>query len=198
MDAFTVLPDVSLNRSGPVSREFADPGIKSFHPDCGYVHEMPYGYNSDRDDVMILFREGYGSCTTKNAVIATLARELALYVHKMIGIYRMTDSLVTGTAAILSKYDLPYVPMVHCFLAYDEFRVDLTEGNDNGKNGPVDEFLVTKQIGPDITEKDEYLLYRDALENDILNRPEMSGIETRTVLRTRSEGIVLLRSKVSH
>ena len=46
---------------------------------------MPYGYNSDRDDLLILFREGFGSCTTKHAVIATLAGELGLPVVKNIG-----------------------------------------------------------------------------------------------------------------
>ena len=50
---------------------------------------MPYGSNSNKDDILILFKEGYGSCTTKHAVIATLAEELGIPISKSTGIYAM-------------------------------------------------------------------------------------------------------------
>ena len=81
-----VFPDKLITEAGPVSKEFLGLGIRSFHDACRYVHELPYGYNSDRDDLMILFKEKMGTCTTKHAVIATLAAELGLPITRAVGI----------------------------------------------------------------------------------------------------------------
>ena len=197
MDSYKVFPNSLIQSKGMISEKFISLGIKTFWDACKYVHELPYGYNSTTEDILILFEEGYGSCTTKHAVIATLAEELGIAVHKMIGIYGMNEEIVTGTNHILEKYHLPYLPMIHCFLIYDLYRVDLTEGNNNGKNHSLEEFLFTEKVIPNFSEKDEYLLYRKALKDDILIRKEMKGITMNDVLHARIEGIALLRSKVS-
>ncbi|HIJ55641.1 MAG TPA: hypothetical protein HPQ03_05895 [Deltaproteobacteria bacterium] len=196
MDKLTVFPDKEITSAGVVSDKFLSLGVKTFVDACFYLHELPYGYNSSKDDLMIVFTEKMGTCTTKHSVIATLAEELDLPVTKTICIYAMTEEIVTGTNAILEKYNLPYVPMVHCFLEYDRFKVDLTEGNNNGKNRPIEEFLYTEKVNPHISQKEEYLLYRKALEADILTRNEMKDIDMKIVLHAREEGIALLKSKV--
>jgi hypothetical protein len=197
VDAYTVFSNPAIRKKGIISEKFITLGIKNFWEACKYVHEVPYGYNSTPDDVMILFKEGYGSCTTKHAVIATLAEELDIAVHKMIGIYAMSEDIVTGTNLILEKYHLPYLPMIHCFLVYDTFHVDLTEGNNNGKNRSIENFLFAEKVIPNFSEKDEYLLYKTALKNSILLRKEMKEIKMIDVLHARTEGIALLRAKIS-
>jgi hypothetical protein len=196
MDSYDILPDADIRGSGVISKEFLRMGVTGFIDACRRVHQLPYGYNSDRDDLLILFKEGRGSCTTKHAVIATLAEELALPIAKTIGIYGMTENIVSGTNDILDKFNLPYVPMVHCFLVFQDYRVDLTEGNDNGKNRPVDRFLHTETVIPNISAKDEYLLYRNALKDRILLREELKAVDIKRILQAREEGIKLLRSKV--
>jgi hypothetical protein len=196
MDAYTLLPDRPIDAKGIICAEFRRRNITTFQAACGFVHRLPYGYNSHRDDLFILFKEGKGSCTTKHAVIATLAEELGLGIKKQIGIYAMTEVIVTGTQAILEAYGQAFIPMVHCFLAGNGLRVDLTEGNHNGKNTPIDDFLHTETVSPNISAKDEYLLYRRVL-NDLLRRHgALRGVELKTVLHSREEGILLLRSKV--
>jgi hypothetical protein len=190
MDKYSVLPNPTINKKEIISEKFINLKIKNFWDACKYVHELPYGYNSTTDDILILFKEGYGSCTTKHAVIATLAEELDIAVHKMIGIYAMNEEIVTGTNRILEKYHLPYLPMIHCFLIYDDYRVDLTEGNNNGKNRSIEDFLFTEKVIPNFSEKHEYLLYRKALKNYILVRNEMDGITMIDVLHARTEGIM--------
>jgi hypothetical protein len=138
-----------------------------------------------------------GTCTTKHAVIGTLAAELNIPIAKHIGIYRMTEQVVTGTDKILVKYNLPYIPMLHCFLVYDRYRVDLTEGNDNGKNCAIDGFLYTEKVLPNIAGKDEYLLYRKALKEKILLLADLQGADLKRVLRAREEGIILLKANVN-
>ena len=197
MNRYDRFPDAPITEWGNISREFLRVGETRFHGACRWVQELPYGYNSKRDDLMILFKENKGSCTTKHAVIATLAAELDLPVVKHIGIYAMTEDLVTGADAIMAKYRLPYVPMVHCFLAYNNLWVDLTEGNHNGKNRAIDEFLFIWPVTPGISEKDEYLLYRSALKDLLATRNELHSIAIKPLLQARQEGIGLLRSKIA-
>jgi hypothetical protein len=182
---------------GLVSERFLDLGIQSFLDACRFVHDLPYGYNTDRDDPMILFKENKGTCTTKHAVVATLAQELDLPIEKNLGIYAMTEEIVTGTKKILIKYNLPFVPMIHCFLAYGENKVDLTEDNLNGKNRSIEEFLFTQQVEPNISAKDEYLLFRMVLNDHIRHRPELKGTDMRLILHAREEGLQLLKNNVS-
>ncbi len=196
MDTWDNFPESPIKSAGFISKQFLKINISSFRDACAYVHNMPYGYNTDRDDLMSLFREGKGTCTTKHAVIASLAVELGLAVHKHVGIYAMTEDLVTGADAILKRYALPYLPMVHCFLAYETYRVDLTEGNANGKNGSIEKFFYTAKVAPNIQAKEEYLLYRTVLQNQILTRHELDGVPIKTILQAREEGLALLKSKI--
>ena len=197
MEKYSILPNEPIVNAGPIAKAFLDLKIDSFLAACRYVHELPYGYNSNRDDLMILFKENKGSCATKHAVIATLANELNVSLFKHIGIYAMTDKIVTGTIKILDAFNLPYLPMVHCFLMYNNHhRIDLSEGNANGKNGPINEFLYTVKVIPNIPEKEEYLLYRRALQDHILDRREFNGVELKTILKARELGVALLRSIV--
>jgi hypothetical protein len=197
MDTYTVFPNPTIIKKGIISEKFINLKFKTFWDACTYVHNLPYEFNSTTDDILILFKEEYGSCTTKHAVIATLAEELNIPVYKMVGIYAMNEEIVTGTNHILKKYKLPYLPMIHCFLVYNSSNVDLTESNNNGKNHSIEDFLYTEKVIPNISEKDEYLLYKTALKNHILNRGEMEKIKMIDVLHARTEGIALLRSKKS-
>ena len=196
MDNFNVFPEKAITGTGPVSKALLDLGIRSFQDACRYVHGLPYGYNSDRDDLMILFKEKMGTCTTKHAVIATLAAELGLPITRGVGIYAMTEAIVTGTDKILAEYSLPYVPMIHCFLEYGNYRVDLTEGNRNGKNRPINDFLYTDRVAATISAKDEYMIYRKALSEVILKRDELKGADIKRILHAREEGLKLLKTNL--
>jgi len=196
MDKFHVFPEKAITGTGPISQAFLGLGIRSFQEACRYVHQLPYGYNSDRDDLMILFKEKMGTCTTKHAVIATLAAELGLPITRGVGIYPMTEAIVAGTEKILSEYSLPYVPMIHCFLEYEDYRVDLTEGTRNGKNRPIDDFLYTDRVDATISAKDEYMIYRKALSEVILKRPELKAVDLKRILHAREEGLILLKANL--
>jgi hypothetical protein len=193
---FNVFPDKLITEAGPVSKEFLGLGIRSFHEACRYVHELPYGYNSDRDDLMILFKEKMGTCTTKHVVIATLALEMEMPIQKNVGIYAMTEEIVTGTNDLLAPFNVPCIPMLHCFLVYEKFRVDLTEGNRNGKHRSIEDFLFVQKVDPNISAKDEYMIYRKALSEVILKRPEFKGTDLKSILQAREEGLKLLKAKI--
>jgi hypothetical protein len=86
--------------------------------------------------------------------------------------------------------------MIHCFLEHDGRKVDLTEGNRNGKNRPINEFLFTQRVEPNLSAKAEYLIYRNALAGLIQSREELKGVEIQRLLRAREEGLKLLRANI--
>jgi hypothetical protein len=196
MDSYDNLPDKEITSVGLISNKFLELGVTSFKEACLHVHNMEYGYNSDKDSKMILFIEGKGSCTTKHGVIATLAEELGIPLYKKVGIYKFTEEISTGTDEILKKYNLPYVPMVHCFLVYKDFKFDLTEGNNNGKNTSIEEFIHEEKVIPFITRVDEYKLFINVLKEKILTSLEMQNTDRKTILKAREEAIILLKENI--
>jgi len=196
MNRFSVFPNVEIKAGQIISEAFLKIGITTFHDACRFAHGLPYGYNSDREDLMILFKEQMGTCATKHAVIATLAMESNLPIHKTVCVYAMTEAIVTGTAPILEKYGLPYVPMVHCFLENNNFRIDLTDGNRNGKNCSIEEFLYTEKVTPHISGKDEYRLYRKSLTELIRSRKALTHTDIKTILHAREEGLAVLKANI--
>ena len=196
MDSYDKLPDAEIKPVGEISKVFLNLGIKSFKEAIDFVHKSEYGYNSNADDKMIFFKEKMGTCTTKHATIAGLAEELNIPLYKHVGIYKFTEEISTGTNEILKKYNVPYVPMAHCFLVYNDHRFDLTEGNCNGKNTTIESFIHEEQVDPFISRKDEYLLLKKVLKELILPSKEMEGIKERTLLKAREESIILLKKNV--
>ena len=193
MDPYEYLPDAELNSVGELSKTFLDLGIKTFKDACTYVHNIDYGYNTNYEDRMIFFKEKKGSCTTKHAVIAGLAQELAIPLYKHVCVYKFTEEISNGVNEILKKYKVPYVPMIHCFLVYNDYRFDLTEGNCNGKNTSIEEFIHEEKVDPFITTKDEYLLFKKVVKEIILPSKEMEGIKERSLLKAREESIILIK-----
>jgi hypothetical protein len=196
MDSYTNLPDSKIKPIGEISRKFLDLGINSFREACDYVHNVEYGYNTDYEDRMIFFKENKGTCTTKHATIAGLAEELEIPLYKHVGVYKFTEEISSGTKEILKRFNIPYVPMVHCFLVYEKFRFDLTEGNCNGKNTSLEEFIHEERVDPFISRKDEYLLLKKVIKDKILPSKEMEGIKERSLLKAREESIILLKENV--
>ena len=192
MDSYDKLPDAEIKPVGELSKKFLDLGIKTFKGACDYVHKIDYGYNTNYEDKMIFFKEKKGTCTTKHAVIAGLAQELEIPLYKHVCVYKFTEEITTGVNEILKKFKIPYIPMTHCFLVYENYRFDLTEGNHNGKKKPIDDCIHAERVDPFISRKEEYLLFKKVLKEKILPSKEMEGIAEKTLLKARAKGIILL------
>ena len=187
MHPINVLPDVEIQDCGEVSRIFLEREITSFQAACRAVKAMPYGPNSNSADSLLLFEEGRGTCSTKHGAIARLAKEQTLPIYKNLGFYRLNDTIVTGVNQLLQSYGLSFVPQIHCFLEYKNYRVDLTEGNCNGKNQTIDgyDFVVSVKPDPSYEEKQScYLMY---LRRYFEFAPELEAVGEEKVLKILEE-----------
>lgn len=182
MHPITVLPNITLKLNGPVSQAYREQGVKTFHAACQWTQDLPYGHNSNNEDSLILFVEQKGTCTTKHGAIARLAAEHTLPVHKNLGFYRLTDEIVTGVEALIAPYGLEFIPQIHCFLAYENCRVDLTAGNCNGKNQTIEDYDFVVPVAPDISRQQHQAIYRDYLERYGQISPQLAQLSHTTVL----------------
>ena len=182
MDPISVLPNPSLTAKGPFSEKFLSLGLTRFQDVCTHVKAMPYGPNSDNQDSRILFAEGRGTCTTKHGAIGHLAQELGLPVYKNLGFYRLEDSVVTGISPILAPYSLSFIPQIHCFLEYETYRVDLTEGNCSGKNKTIEDYDFVVRVQPDLTHDQHQNYYLEYLAKYRSLAPKLRELSDTQVL----------------
>lgn len=161
MDNLKVLPDAPIRAVGPASTAVLQRGWSSFHQLAQGLLDLPYGYNGEPLAWDSVLREGFGTCTTKHALAAACAAELGLPVWKALGVWVMDAKAVPGLGPVLADLEMDCCPALHCFLQYGHYRVDLTEGNCNGKNGPIDSYLHIEacEVLPN-AEKTEAILLR--------------------------------------
>jgi hypothetical protein len=140
------LPNVALHAERPLGRRFAALGLGDYCEAVRHVRNLPYGRNSDRSEWRLVLEEGRGTCSTKHALLAELARENSLPVALVLGVYEMDGANTPGVGAVLREHGLRCVPEAHCYLAHKGVRVDLTR--ERGGAEQIEGFLHEEEIEP--------------------------------------------------
>ena len=182
MNSIEVLPNPTIDSTGAIAQHFNKLHLVTFHQACHWVKNLPYGSNSSNNDSLIIFKEGKAACTNKHGIITRLAAELDLKVYKNLGFYRLNDEIVTGVNNILKPYRLDFIPQIHCFLEYESFRVDLTEGNCNGKNKTIEDYDFIIRVKPDLTYQEYENYYLEYLQKYYAIAPQLEELGAEKVL----------------
>jgi hypothetical protein len=140
------LPNVALHTERPLGRRFAALGLGHYREAARYVRNLPYGRNSERSEWRLVLEERRGTCSTKHALLAELARENSLPVALVLGIYEMDGVNTPGVGAVLREHGLRCVPEAHCYLTHEGARVDLTR--ESGGAEQKEGFLHEEEIEP--------------------------------------------------
>lgn len=112
---------------GPLSSECVDRGIISFQSLIEWVEQLPYKRNSNRADFLLVFDEECGACSTKHALVKSVADENGwTAVELFLGQYEMSEETNPGVGLILHQNQLDFIPEAHVFLKIDGRIVDLT------------------------------------------------------------------------
>lgn len=138
------LPEFFLSESGELARSFRTLGIEGYRAAARYVRDLPYGRNSDRSDYRLVLYEGRGTCSTKHALLAALAREHGVAVELRIGVYLMDGTNTPGVARVLRRHGIRALPEAHCYLAHRDRRVDVT----GVEGSAAEEFIHEETIEP--------------------------------------------------
>lgn len=176
-----------IANAGPVSTEFQRLRVPDFQAACAWLQALPYGKNSRSDDLMVLFKDGCGTCTTKHGVAAALAEELGLPVRKHIVFYKLDPSVRRGIDPILEKRNVAFVPTTHCILGEGIHFVDLTHGNLTGKLKDLTEFELYVAVRPDFTAAELAELYEWGLAWYRRNFPALGQLSADQIRALRRE-----------
>ena len=148
MESWPALPSVAFSATPPIGGALVSRGVSSLRDAGRYLCELPYGRNSDRSDFMLVLAEGRGTCSTKHALLAALAREQGIALRLMLGIYEMREANTPGVGKVLAKHGLVSVPEAHCYVAWGDARIDVTRSGVEPAE-PVGPFLREETIAPE-------------------------------------------------
>jgi hypothetical protein len=109
------LPNAPLTADGSILSRFRAQGIRDYATRARHVWRLPYGRIADRSRLGLVLDEGHGTCTTKHALLAELAREHGVDVRLTLGICAMHERNTPGVGAILARYGLAAIPEAHCY-----------------------------------------------------------------------------------
>lgn len=82
---------------------------------------------------------------------------------------------------------MDYIPEIDCFLKFNDFCVDLTEGNCTGKNKPINEFDFIVPVAAEISMDEMIMLYIEHLDKYYEFEPKLKTAGPDKVLTALSE-----------
>lgn len=137
-----------ITANASVSNAFIEKSIKDFASAAQYIKQLPYKRNSNKKDLLTVFSDGYGTCSTKHALLYQLAVENQYPVVKLIlGIFKMNSSNTPKIATTLQTSGLTYIPEAHNYLKVDNVILDCTNARSSAGDF-VDDLISEIEIEP--------------------------------------------------
>lgn len=115
-----------LSSSDSLTQQIETLGINYWEDLLLYVKNIPYGRNTNREDLSLVLKENKGTCSSKHAFLKEVANLNRIpNIKLIIGIYKMNESN-TKIGNILTSNAIDFIPEAHCYLKIDESRIDCT------------------------------------------------------------------------
>lgn len=123
-----MLHNFPLLPGNEISNRFLESNIVDFSSAILYIQDLPYRRNSHKNHPSVVLDEQCGTCSTKHALLKSLAEENdKSVVRLMMGIYKMNASNTKSVKEVLEKYKLDYIPEAHNYLKMGSKIIDATK-----------------------------------------------------------------------
>ena len=136
----------NIHARGPLSDAFRGAGAASFSLACGFVRRIPYRRNREKGNLLAIFHEQCGTCSSKHAALKQLAIENSFDgIELVIGVYRMNGYNTPKVNPVLKRHGLDHIPEAHCYLKYCGEIIDCTTLHSKGddfKNDLLEEITI--------------------------------------------------------
>jgi len=102
-------------------------GIHNLSQLCEWLKNLPYNRTSNRSDISLVIKEKCGTCSSKHALIKSIAEENNFQDFKLIiGLYKMHNVNTPGIGDVLQHANLEFIPEAHCYIKFHEEIIDVT------------------------------------------------------------------------
>lgn len=140
--------DFEIGNNGEVSQQFIELGYTRFSQAAQFIKYLPYRRNTDKKDKLAVLKENCGTCSTKHSLLAELAIENQQpAIELRLGVFKMGENYSKPVGEVLKKYNLPYMPEAHNYLAYNGERYDYTN-SESSKADFENELIIEEVITP--------------------------------------------------
>ena len=154
-----------LNSDLPFGKSFHNLEIHSFSDAMKYVKNLPYGRNSNRKDFALVLDEKKGTCSSKHALLKSLADENDHPKIKLIlGIFKMNGINTPKVKETLEKFGIEYIPEAHNYLKINSVIYDCTTENSSEINF-VQDLLEEIEINPEDVSSKKNVIHQRFLKN---------------------------------
>ena len=121
------IPNFLITLDGAVSNAIKEHNVNTFQQATLFVSRLSYGRNANKNELVTVFTDNCGTCSTKHALLKQLAQEQGFSGLKlMVGIFKMNRHNTPAVAGTLVQYRLDYIPEAHCYLRYNGAIFDYT------------------------------------------------------------------------
>ncbi len=117
----------AINPVGSISKKFLAINRHTFGEAASFVRQLVYARNSNKADLLSVFADNCGTCSTKHALLKLLCEEHNFMGIKLIlGLFRMNVSNTPKITKTLKASGLDYIPEAHNYLRFENQILDYT------------------------------------------------------------------------
>jgi hypothetical protein len=129
------MTNFAIQTKGPISKAFLDRNVRDFASAAGFISELSYRRNANKDDLTTIFSDNCGTCSTKHAALKQLANENRIgNIKLMMSMFRMNRINTPAIAQVLQEHSLEYIPEAHNYLLAGNVLLDCTKPSFNANN----------------------------------------------------------------
>lgn len=183
--------DFELTSDQIYSVRFREAGISTFKHACDFIAKLPYGRNANREDFGLVLSEGKGTCSSKHALLATLALENGHpEVELIAGIFLMNEETHSKLQGFFADKNYSNIPECHCYLRFQGERFDYTDTS-NGLERIAPKIVREQRIDPNQVSDWKIMIHKHYLQGWLTRNPAIQ-MTLEEIWKDREEVIVLL------
>ncbi|MFK7833552.1 MAG: hypothetical protein AB8B52_09765 [Winogradskyella sp.] len=139
---------MKLKSKDALSFRLKKEGLESWDALTTAIKNLPYGRNTNRTDVSLVFKEQKGTCSSKHAFLKHVADLNGFTnIKLLLGIYKMHHKNTPNIGNVLLENNIDFLPEAHCYLSVDGERLDYTSRHSDF-NRIKNEILLEQEIAP--------------------------------------------------
>lgn len=183
--------DFELSSDQIYSSRFRELKMTSFKEACDFIAKLPYGRNTNREDFGLVLSEMKGTCSSKHALLASLALENGHpEVELIAGIFLMNEETHSRLNGFFTDKSYPNIPECHCYLRFQGERFDYTDAS-NQMEVIAPKIVREQRIDPNQVVDWKIMIHKHYLQGWLTRNPAFQ-MTLEDIWRDREEAIGLL------